>query len=99
MNADDGYQKARSLLKRRYGENHRIATAYVDRIINGPVVKDEDGKALHKLSILITSCKNTLQDIGYQHGLENPENLLKVVSRLPFSLRKAWRDVSDDIET
>ena len=99
MNADDGYQKARSLLKRRYGENHRIATAYVDRIINGPVVKDEDGKALHKLSILITSCKNTLQDIEYQHRLENPENLLKVVSRLPFSLRKAWRDVADDISS
>ena len=99
INADDGYQKARSLLKQRYRENHRVATAYVDRIINGPVVKDEDGKALHKLSILITSCKNTLQDIGYQHRLENPENLLKVVSRLPFSLRKAWRDVADDISS
>ena len=99
MNADDGYEKARSHLKQRYGENHRIATAYVNRIINGPVVKDEDDKALHKLSIQITSCKNTLQDIGYQHRLENPENLLKVLSRPPFSLRKAWRDVAEDISS
>ncbi len=34
MNAEDGYHKARSLLKQRYGENYRIATAYVDRIVN-----------------------------------------------------------------
>jgi hypothetical protein len=97
MKSEDGYRKARSLLKQRYGQNYRIATAYIDRIVNSPPIKDEDGTALHKFSIMITSCKNTLEDIGYKHKLENPDNLQRVVNRLPFSLRRSWRDVVDDI--
>ena len=101
MNAADGYQRARELLKQRYGENYRIATAYIDRIVNGPVhmIKEEDSKALDKFSILLTSCKNTLEEIGYHHRLENPDSLLNVVNRLPFSLKKAWLDVADDISS
>ncbi|XP_028404804.1 uncharacterized protein LOC114527371 [Dendronephthya gigantea] len=97
MKSEDGYRRARSLLKQRYGQNYRIATAYIDRIVNSPPIKDEDGTALHKFSILITSCKNTLEDIGYKHKLENSDNLQRVVNRLPFSLRRSWRDVADDI--
>jgi hypothetical protein len=97
MKSEDGYRKARSLLKQRYGQNYRIATAYIDRIVNSPPIKDEHGTALHKFSILITSCKNTSEDIGYKHKLENPDNLQRVVNRLPFSLRRLWCDVADDI--
>jgi hypothetical protein len=74
MKSEDGYRKARSLLKQRYGQNYKIATAYIDRIVNSPPIKDKDGTALHKFSILITSCKNTLEDIGYKHKLENQDN-------------------------
>ena len=42
MKPEDGYQEARTLLKDRYGQSYRIATAYVERLTNGPPIKAED---------------------------------------------------------
>ena len=69
----------------------------MDRVTNGPSIKSEDGDASQKLSILLTSCKNTLKDIGYLSKIENPESLRKIINRLPFAMRRKWRDVADNI--
>jgi hypothetical protein len=97
MNARDGYSEARRLLKQKYGQDYKIATAYMDRITNGPPIKSEEGDTLQKFSILLTSCKNTLKDIGYLSKIENPESLRKIINQLPFALRRKWRDVADRI--
>ncbi|XP_078361599.1 uncharacterized protein LOC144645962 [Oculina patagonica] len=97
MDSDKGYLEARKLLAKRYGQPYKIASAYVDRVTNGPVIKAEDETALQSFSVLLTSCKNTLNDIGYLSKIENPDSLRKVVARLPFNLRQKWRDVADDI--
>ena len=39
--------------------------------------------------VSLTSCKNTLQEIGYINKIENPDSLQKVVQK--------WRDIADDI--
>ena len=97
MRPDEGYQEARRLLKERYGQGYKIASAYITRVTNGPPIKNEDGHALQKFSVLLTSCKNTLKEIGYLNKIENQDSLQKVVERLPFQLRQRWRDVADDI--
>jgi len=97
MQPDEGYQEARRLLKSRYGQSYKIATAYVNRVTNGPPIRHEDGEALQKFSVLLTSCKNTLKEIGCLNKIENPDSLQRVVERLPFQLRQRWRDVADDI--
>ena len=38
MKPEEGYQEARSLLKKRYGQSYRIATAYVGKLTNGPPI-------------------------------------------------------------
>ena len=97
MRPDEGYQEARRLLKERYGQSYKIASAYVTRVTNGPPIKNEDGPALEKFSVLLTSCKNTLKEIGCLNKIENPDSLQRVVERLPYQLRQRWRDVADDI--
>ena len=97
MREDVGYSEARRLLAERYGQPFKIATAYVDRVINGQPIRAEDGPALQRFSILLTSCTNTLNEIGYLNRLENPESLRKIVDRLPYPLRLKWRDVVDTI--
>ena len=97
MQPEEGYQEARRLLKARYGQNYKIATAYVSRVTNGPPIRHEDGKALQKFSVLLTSCKNTLKEIGCLNKVENPDSLQRVIERLPFQLRQRWHDVADDI--
>ena len=79
------------------GQPYRIASAWVERVTNGPAIKSEDGAALQLFSVLLTSYKNTLTDIGYLSKIENPDSLKKIVSRLPFNLRQKWRDVADTI--
>ena len=97
INEHNGYVEARRLLKQKYGQNYKIATAYVDRVTNGPSIKSEDGEALQKFSIFLTSCKNALKDIGYLSKIENPDRIRKIVNRLRFGLRRRWRDVADNI--
>ena len=97
MREDVGYSEARRLLAERYGQPFKIATAYVDRVINGQPIRAEDGPALQRFSILLTSCTNTFNEIGYSNRLENPESLRKIVDRLPYPLRLKWRDVVDTI--
>ncbi len=55
MDSDKGYLEARKLLAKRYGQPYKIASAYVDRVTNDPVIKAEDGTALQSFSVLITS--------------------------------------------
>ena len=50
MSPDEGYQEARRLMKEKYGQNYKIAAAYVDRLTNGPPIRSEDGNALQKFS-------------------------------------------------
>jgi hypothetical protein len=97
MNGPDCYVEARKALKQKYGQKYKIASAYVDRVTNGPSIKSEDAHSLQKFSILLTGCKNALKDIGYLRKIENPESLRKVVNRLPYALRRKWRDVADNI--
>ena len=97
MNPEEGYREARSLLKQRYGQGYRIATAYVDRLTRGPPIKAEDNAALRRFSILLTGCKNTLREIGYLSKAENPDTLKTIVNRLPYGLKLKWRDVADKI--
>ena len=65
MESDKGYIEARRLLKERYGQGYKIATALVERLMSRRPMKNKDSKALQKLSIALTNCMNTLQDVGY----------------------------------
>lgn len=97
MESDAGYLEVGRLLKERYGQGYKLATALEDRLTNGLPIKHKEGNALQKFFVLLTSCENTLQEIGYLNKIENPESHQKVVKRLPFPLRLKWRDVADDI--
>ncbi|CAB4034841.1 Hypothetical predicted protein, partial [Paramuricea clavata] len=97
MNPEQGYTEARRLLKERYGQKYRIAAAHVQTLTEGPSIKPEDGNALLQYSIQLTSCTNTLKEIGSLSKLDHPENLKKIINRLPFGMRLKWRDTVDRI--
>ena len=97
MNPEQGYTEARRLLKERYGQEYRIAAAHVRTLTEGPIIKSEDGNALLQFSVQLTSCTNTLKEIGSLGKLDHPENLRRVINRLPFGMRLKWRDTVDRI--
>ena len=97
MREDKGYREARNLLAERHGQLYKIASAYVDRVINGQSIHGEDGAILQTFFILLTSCSNTFRVIGYLNHLENPVSLRNIVERLPYPLRLKWRDLVDSV--
>ena len=88
IDPEDGYPKACKLLKQRYGQSYKIATAYVDKVTKGPTIQSEDRKGLQNFATLLTSCANTLKSIGCNSKIENPDSLRGVINRLPDDLRK-----------
>lgn len=88
MDPEEGYREARILLKQRYCQPYRIATAYVNRLTKRPPIKPE---------VLLTSCKSTLKEIGHLSKVENPDTLRMIIDRLPYGLKLKWQDEADRI--
>ena len=55
--SDEGYDEARRLLKKKFGDEYRIASAYETKAMDWPNIKPEDGVALNRFSVFLTSCR------------------------------------------
>ena len=97
MEPKERYLKAKKLLESKFGQKHQIAMAYVDQVTKGPPIKEEDAVSLEGYSIPLTSCTNTLKAIGYSKKLEGPDNMRKIIQRLPPRLQISWRNNADRI--
>ena len=97
MREEEGYTEARRLLQERYGQIYKIAAAHVKRLVDSATIRTDDGPALQQFSIQLTSRVNTLKEIGYLNKLYNPDNLKKIIDRLPYAMRVKWRDTVDQI--
>ena len=90
MKPEEGYPKVKKLLESKFGQKHKIAMAYVDKVTNGPAIKVEDAKALEGFAVLLSSCTNTLKAIGYSSKFESPDIMRKIIERLPPKLQASW---------
>ena len=86
MNAEVGYLKARKLLESKFGQKHKIAKAYLDKIMNSPAIKAKDTKALEGFATLLASCTHTLKATGYSTKFESPDCMQKIIKQLPPKL-------------
>ncbi|KAJ8332985.1 hypothetical protein SKAU_G00418810 [Synaphobranchus kaupii] len=91
MSPSRGYNEAKRLLQKHYGDELRIASAYIDKALRWPQIKSEDGKALSAYAMFLVGCRNTMEDIESLEEMDNPTNLRTVVSKLPYKLKERWR--------
>lgn len=98
MSARRGYDEARKLLAYHYGNEQKIAAAYVDKAIKWPPIKAEDAKSLHSFSIFLTGCNNVMMDMEYLEEMNSPSNLRIVAYKLPFKLHERWRVLAFEIQ-
>ena len=56
--SEERYNEARWLLKKKFGDENRIASAYEERVLSWSSRRHEDGLALNRFSIFLTSCTN-----------------------------------------
>ena len=94
---DEGYAEARRLIEKKFGDDFRIASAYESKALNWPPVKSEDGSALSRFSVYLASCKNAMKGSQYSSKFDQPDNIQKLIYKLPYNMRERWRRVVDDI--
>ena len=89
--ADIGYGKAKKLLLSEYGNEFKVAHAYIEKLDNWPVIKNEDAEALQELSIYLLDCYHYLENMSLCNQLQSPKEIMNVVRKLPYRFRERWR--------
>ena len=93
-----GYAKAKALLREEFGNEQKIASAYMDRALSWPVIKTEDVKSLQEYSLFLKGCCNAMEDVQYLHELDMPANMLTIIRKLPYKYRDTWRNVACELQ-
>lgn len=98
MRADQGYDRAKNLLKEHFGSEIKVTAAYMEKVMRWPVIKGEDVDALESFSIFLRSCCNVMEDLQQMEEMNVPSNLRLIVMKLPYKFREKWRAVACDLQ-
>jgi len=90
--SEQGYAKARRLLKERFGDNFIIAELWVDRLTEGGSRAD-----LREYADELRTCYESLRALGAFDELRSQASLAAIVKKLPTYLQNRWRDVVYEI--
>lgn len=96
INPDNGYMRAKGLLKEHFGNEQKVAAAYMDKALSWANIRSEDVRALQDYSLFLRGCCNATEDVQYLHDLDMPSNMLNVIRKLPYKLRDKWRSRACD---
>lgn len=88
----EGYKRAKDLLKEHFGNEHKIATAYMDKAFAWPAIKPEDVKALQAFSLFLRGCCNAMRQLTYMEELNVASSMKTILLKLPYKLRDKWRN-------
>lgn len=88
MRPDEGYTEARRLFQQHYGDELRIAKAFMNKALEWPQIKTEDRKALYTYALFLIGYRNTMNDVEFMDEMDNPSNMKAVISKLPFKLKE-----------
>lgn len=69
MNTNDGYKEAQKLLKAHFGDEIKMASAYIEKALNWNNIKNDDGNALHAYALYLRGCCNTMGQLKEMHEL------------------------------
>jgi hypothetical protein len=96
LDSQVGYDATLAEFGSRYGERVVVAQSYVQKALNWPSVKPDDPKALDAYGIFLRECHYAIDEIDAMGTLEYPENLCKLVGKLPYKLHDRWRSIVEN---
>ncbi|XP_077973279.1 uncharacterized protein LOC120341575 [Styela clava] len=90
MEPSRGYREAMRELKNEYGKDRVISRTCLDRLKRGPKLNFDDAKGMQAYARLMRKCGLVLGEISEYDNLNNFDNLLAIVKRLPPESQNAW---------
>ena len=98
MQPDKGYAEAKRLLKKHFGDDYRIATAYIDKVLSWPSIKVEDPEALNGFSVFLSGCLNAMDTMEYMEEMDHTTNMKAILAKLPYRIKEKWRVKACDLQ-
>ena len=90
LDGDDAYEKAKRQLSKRFGNSFAVASAFRKRLDGWPQVPPNDGHGLRKFADLLVQCEKAMQRISSLKVLDDDQENLKMVSKLPRWAAVRW---------
>ncbi|XP_077972010.1 uncharacterized protein LOC144427151 isoform X1 [Styela clava] len=90
MEPSRGYREAMRELKNEYGKDRVISRTCLGRLKRGPKLNFDDAKGMQAYARLMRKCGLVLGEISEYDNLNNFDNLLAIVKRLPPESQNAW---------
>ena len=97
MAPDEGYRTARLMLDKRYGNTEKIVSSYINKILDWPIIRNDDVENLDEFSILLRNCKNAICGVRGSVEVDHPKTMREIMKKLPYSLQDKWRRKVDYI--
>ena len=92
----DSYEYAKSLLKRKYGDPHRIMIAYRKQLQSWEIIKPGDSSAFGKFHSFLLKCGSLIKSHLW-NSFDTADNLCVIASKLPSNCRDKWNRKVIDI--
>ena len=80
-----GYERAKQLLKQNFGNFYDIARTYIDGLIYGETIEEDNPKKLLDFSRELTKTEDTLTALGYTADINATSNLILIAAWLSAS--------------
>ncbi len=71
-----GHIRAKSLLQEHFGNEQKVASAYMNKALSWPQIKVEDVIALQEYSLFLRGCGNVMEEVQYMYDLDMPINMM-----------------------
>jgi len=97
LDADKGYETARKLLEKRFGDKYLVTNAWISRVADGPVIGPNDREALQDLADDLENCEIVLNVAGRLNEINSDDKLIKILQRVPNYLRSRWQSKAREI--
>ena len=94
---NEGYEEARRLLDREYGDPFKASTEFVNEISKFAPIKSDDPRALRKFATLLNKCLQAMRHVSHLNVLDHPTTMLAAVRKLPMYLQNKWCEHAFDI--
>ena len=91
MPQPDGFNTAKELLTKEYGEPHKVTAAYMKELRAWQTIPPNNVKDLKKFYRFLLKCNSNRVGDTYLTLLDNPETLRNLQLKLPFKLQERWR--------
>ena len=88
--AAEGYERAKDLLKRQYGDQYRILSQYRKELKQWPKIRSHDAKGFRRFYSFLMKYKATMLSLKSPSIADSPELLQKLQLVLPPFLQERW---------